>query len=61
MNLLVSRRGERLECLGEMVGVEAGNPARGSHSQRTLSAICKAESYPKGIESRCRISLTVEM
>lgn len=52
MNLLVSRRGERLECIGEMVGVEAGNPARGSNSQRTLSAICKAESYPKGIESR---------
>lgn len=45
MNPLVSRRGERLECIAEMVGIEGGNPARGSNSQH------KAESYPKGIES----------
>ena len=51
MNPLVSQRGERLECRGEMVGVEAGDPATGSNSQRTLFAINKAEFYPKGIES----------
>ena len=61
MNPLVSQRGERLECIGEMVGVEAGDPARGSNSQRTLFAINKAEFYPKGIESLWRISQTIEM
>lgn len=36
MNLLVGLCVGRLECLREMVGVESGQPARGTNSQRTL-------------------------
>lgn len=48
MNLLVGLCGRRLECIGEMVGVEAGEPARDTNSQRTLCAIHRSGFYPKG-------------
>lgn len=38
----------RLECIRQMVGVEAGEPARGTNSQWTLFAVQKAGFYPKG-------------